>query len=171
MTTTLFPHFYTGFFQFGYVTNDVEQAEANLKKHFGVKNFLNVGVLKSNVFLADGSTTSNELILSFANVGNQQVELIQPVNDGSGLYAGALAGNKPFEMVLHHLGHRFYDIAQWQEFRANLDLATHKLAFENNGGAAHYLYTDERDSLGHFLEYMWLDEQGAAMFAAIPNNP
>jgi len=170
MSKPLFPHFYTGFFQFGYVTSDIEQAEANLKKHFGVKNFLNVGLLKSDVFLADGSTTSNDLILSFANVGDQQVELIQPVNDGSGLYTQALSGNKPFEMVLHHLGHRFFELAQWQEFRSQLDLNTHKLAFENNGGAAHYLYTDERDSLGHFMEYMWLDEQGAAMFDAIPQN-
>jgi hypothetical protein len=171
MGTSLFPHFYTGFFQFGYVTTDVGQAEANLKKNFGVKNFLNIGVMKSDVFLADGRAVTNELILSFANVGDQQVELIQPVNDPSGLYSGALPQRDGFAMVLHHLGHRFFDIAQWNQFRSQLDLNSHKLAFENNGGAAHYVYTDERDSLGHFLEYMWLDEQGSALFDAIPNNP
>ncbi|MFA7554040.1 MAG: VOC family protein [Spongiibacteraceae bacterium] len=170
MNKALFTHFYTSFFQFGYVTNDVEQAMANLDKNFGVKNFLTVGEMASKVKLADGREVTNELILAFANVGDQQVELIQPVNDASGLYVGALPQREGFSMVLHHLGHRFSDLAQWNSFRDQLDLNTHKLAFENNGGSFHYLYTDERDSLGHFMEYMWLDDEGAAMFDAIPQN-
>jgi hypothetical protein len=176
MNNTLFPHFYTGFFQFGYVTNDIEQAIHNMQKQYGVKNFLNAGVIPSNVKLADGSVANNELILAFANVGQQQVELIQPVNDVSGFYANALrSGNKTegneFEIVLHHLGCRFFDIEQWHAFRDQLDLEQHTLAFENVGGDFHYLYTDERKTLGHFLEYMWLDGEGAALFDAIPQNP
>lgn len=171
MSTSLFPHFYTGFFQFGYVCTDIEQAMANLKANFGINNFLNIGAIKSDVFLADGSAVCNELILAFANVGDQQVELIQPIADPSGLYTGALPQRGGFAMVLHHLGQRLFEQEQWQFFRSQLDLNTHKLAFENNGGATHYVYTDERDSLGHFLEYMWLDAEGAALFDNIPNNP
>ena len=114
------------------------------------------------------------MILAFANVGDQQVELIQPVNDGSGLYSQALSSEKAdanaCEIVLHHLGSRFHSLEQWQAFRSELDLEKHTLAFENMGGDAHYLYTDERKFMGHFLEYMWLDEAGAAMFDAIPQN-
>jgi len=32
------------------------------------------------------------------------------------------------------------------------------------------LYLDERKTLGHYLEYMWLDPESAALFASIPNN-
>lgn len=171
MNNALFPHYYTGFFQFGYVTNDIEQAMDNMKQFYGVKNFLNAGLMKSKVTLADGRKVVNELLLSFAYVGQQQVELIQPINDPSGLYSGALTRKEGFETVLHHLASRFYEKEQWNVFRSQLDLNEHTLAFESDGGSFNYLYTDERARLGHFLEYMWLDEEGAAMFDAIPQNP
>jgi len=174
MGNALFPHFYTGFFQFGYVTNNIEQAIDNLKKHYGIKNFLDAGMIPSNIKLADGSIANNELHLAFAYVGDQQVELIQPLKDESGFYSNALKNsdaNGDFEILLHHLGCRFHEIEQWHAFKQQLNPIEHSVAFENEGGNMHYLYTDERKMLGHFLEYMWLDDEGSALFDAIPQNP
>ncbi|MDB5985884.1 MAG: hypothetical protein JWR16_937 [Nevskia sp.] len=41
---------------------------------------------------------------------------------------------------------------------------------ENGLGASAYLYTDERDRLGHYLEYMWLDADASALFDDVPQN-
>lgn len=168
MQTSLFPHFYTGFFQIAYVTTDLQASMKLFAENYGVKKFLETGNLISEV-ISNGERVSNELLLAFANVGNQQIEIIQTLHDGCGRYTDKLP-KQGFAQHFHHLGCRFFQREQWDEFRENLDTGLHPIAFENAGGPTSFLYTDERQSLGHYLEYMWLDEAGAAMFAAIPNN-
>ncbi|MFA5494769.1 MAG: hypothetical protein WC247_08315 [Porticoccaceae bacterium] len=168
MNTPLFPHFYTGFFQIAYVTTDLQASMTLFAEHYGVRKFLETGTLISNV-ISDGKPVANELLLAFAGIGDQHIELIQPLSDGCGRYASALP-ETGFAQHFHHLGCRFTQREQWQEFRGNLDTQAHPIAFENADGSMHFLYTDERPRLGHYLEYMWLDDEGAALFDAIPQN-
>lgn len=107
--------------------------------------------------------------LAFATVGDHQIELIEPVDDPVGRYTEILPVSG-FGQRFHHLGCRFESREEWDEFRSSLDTGKHPIAFENVGGESRYLYLDERNNLGHYLEYMWLTEQNAAMFAAIPKN-
>ena len=167
MKTPLFPHSYTDFFQFGYVVRDLTQAMELFSEKYGIKHYLEAVPLVNNV-IANGKIVEHNLLVSFANIGSQQIELIQPIADGSGTYSSHLAQTSP--IFLHHLGCRFMEKARWDAFRSNLDTDLHPIAFENADGNALFIYTNELSTLGHHLEYMWLDDEASVMFDSIPQN-
>lgn len=161
-------HYFAGLFQFAYVTNDIERAKAVFAEQYGISKFLTLPDLPGEVY-RNGRQVTNVLKLAFANVAHNQIELIEPVSDGSGIYAEVLPENG-FALVFHHVACRHYSRDEWQSFRAGVDEQRHPIAIENAGGPASFLYLDERKTLGHYLEYMWLDPQSAEMFASIPSN-
>src|SRR5690606_41319185 len=117
----------------------------------------------------EGRRVTNLLKLDLASVVHNQCELIEPVDDGSGIYAEVLT-ESGFALVFHHVACRQRERAEWDAIRAGLDEQRHPIAIENAAGPASFLYLDERKTLGHYMEYMWLDPASAAMFASIPNN-
>ena len=169
MTTPLYKHYFQGLFQMGYVTNDIEQAIERFSSQYGVNRFLTLPEPISGDVYSGGKPVTNVLRLAFANVNNNQIELIQPIDDGSRRYSEVLTG-AGFELVFHHVACRLYSEGEWQSFRRSLDETRHPIAIENISGPTSYVYLDERKTLGHYVEYMWLDPEGEAMFAAIPDN-
>jgi hypothetical protein len=77
-------------------------------------------------------------------------------------------------MVMHHVCIRIDgDIENWRRHRASIDEKTHPIAIGGSlPGVVEFIYTDERDRLGHYLEHVWLSpETLEAMAAGIPNYP
>ncbi|HLS99841.1 MAG TPA: VOC family protein [Porticoccaceae bacterium] len=169
MTSAAFRHHFAGLFQFAYVTNDIERAKAVFAEQYGVRQFLTLPEPIASEVYREGRRVTNVLKLAFAGVDHNQIELIEPVDDGSGIYAEVLP-ESGFALVFHHVACRHRERAEWDAFRAGLDEQRHPIAIENAAGPASFLYLDERKTLGHYLEYMWLDPASAAMFASIPNN-
>ncbi|MBB4614320.1 VOC family protein [Novosphingobium taihuense] len=147
-------------FQIAYASNDVEVAAKLLRERFGTGPFT----------ILDPPGDLMRIGLAYA--GSTMYEIIQPLNDTTGLYADWIAGIEGFALRHHHLG-MLVDTAD--------DLAAIRAAHLESGsaiategsmpGALDYLYVDTTPLLGHYLEYVRLDEGGRAMFAQVVGSP
>jgi hypothetical protein len=167
--TSSFINYYRHFFQIAYVTTDIQHSIKLFGKLYGIQKFLTFEEPAVMNIVDNGIEAECKMRLAFATVGEHQIELIEPIEDPNGRYTEILP-TSGFAQHFHHLGCRFKEREEWDAFRSSLNIEKHPIAFENVRGESRYLYLDERPNLGHYLEYMWLTEQNASMFEAIPRN-
>jgi len=151
------------FFQFGYVTTDLEAAMAVYRERFDVPAFM---ILDGSVLKPGAQST---LRVALAWIGDTMVELIQPVGEPSPLYAEALpkAGIR-----LHHLGYRVRDEGRWAGVLAAIaQNDVPMVAMSAPGGSLECAYADARAHLGHHLEFVWTKAGQPDYFAHVPRAP
>ncbi|GAA0886548.1 hypothetical protein GCM10009120_51470 [Sphingobacterium siyangense subsp. cladoniae] len=169
---TLLPglNIYTHFFQVAYITTDLQHSIEIFKELYAIEKFLVMPEPIKKEVVRGSMLVTYEVKLAFANIGDTQIELIEPIQDGTGCYSSLLPSSG-FCQVFHHIGCRFNERKEWDDFRNLLDTDKHPIAFESTEGGNPFLYLDERKNLGHYVEYMWLDpEQSASLWNAIPQN-
>ena len=64
-------------------------------------------------------------------------------------------------------------LEDWERHRAAIDVARHPIAFQGAlGELLRFFYTDERATLGHYVEHVWMSpELLQQLGAAIPTYP
>ena len=166
----MFPRNHARHSQIAYVTNDLDRALAVWRDEFDVPAF--------HVFTNDmpGLESSHpfQLKIALANVGGTEIELIEPLHGTAPLHAEPLPADGSFAMCFHHVAMRIEGtLADFEAHMASLDPVNHRVVW--TGGFAdmmRYAYTDERRTLGHYIEHVWFD---AAFYeqlaAAIPVYP
>lgn len=67
------------------------------------------------------------------------------------------ASNSPADdsLKFHHICMR---VANWDEFRPRVDQQPFPVVLERGGDVLKFLYVDARKLLGHYLEYVWMNE-------------
>ncbi|MFC4294993.1 VOC family protein [Novosphingobium tardum] len=146
-------------FQIAYVTNDVAQAEALFREGFGTGSFTRM----------DPPGGFMRISLAFAQ--QTMIELIEPIGDTVELYAKWIAGREGFVVRHHHFGMLVDSKAELAAIRAaHVENGTAVAMEGEMPGALDYLYVDTTPALGHFLEYIRLEEGGRAMFAAVEGS-
>jgi len=152
------PKLLQDFFQFCYVTPDLDAALALYRDRFDVPEFY--------IELYPTATRT-----AFAWVGETMIELKQPGDDKWGwLYQDALpeAG-----LRLHHLAYRVRDAQRWSEVVAGLaahEIATIPVPTPPEVGLE-VLYADTRPQLGHYIEYIWIKSGFPDYFRFVPRAP
>ncbi|WP_422342783.1 VOC family protein [Parasphingorhabdus sp.] len=155
--------------QVAYVTTDMDQALSIWRDEYDVPSF--------HVFTNDapGLEASHpyRLKIALANVGGTEIELIEPL-DGNAMYSDPLPDDDSFAIRFHHVCMRIEGrLADFEAHLASIDPAKHAVVY--TGGMAdvmRYAYTDERASLGHYVEHIWFDSKFyEQMSAAIPVYP
>lgn len=147
-------------FQIAYATGDAERAAALIKDRFGTGPFL----------IMDPPGGMMRIALAYA--GSTMYELIQPLDDTSGLYANWIKGIDGFALRHHHLGMLVDTAEDLAAIRAAHVAAGSAIATEGAiPGALDFLYVDTTAVLGHYLEYVRLDDGGRAMFAQVEGSP
>lgn len=145
-------------FQIAYVTNDVERSAALFKDRFATGAF--------SQFAFDGIM---KIGLAFA--GRMMIELIQPIDDPTGIYTGWIAGAEGFALRQHHFGILVDSADAMAAIRSvHVDNGTAVATEGSLPGSLDYLYVDTTPLLGHYLEYVRLDEGGRAMFASVEGS-
>jgi hypothetical protein len=93
--------------------------------------------------------------LAFIWIGDLQYELIEVVDDETGIYA-----NFKNNGGLLHLHHVCMRVPEWEPFRAAVDKQDLPVVLEraNDGDLLKFLYLDGRDFCGHYLEYTWMTD-------------
>ena len=148
-------NFYKTFFQLAYITTDLQQSVKIFGDLYGVRDFQIVPEPITKEVQRKGQRVSYTVKLAFGQVGDHQIELIEPVEDETGCYIPLLPA-AGFGQLFHHIGCKFAEQKEWDNFRSTLDTELHPIAFEFVEGPTKFLYLDERKNLGHFVEYMWL---------------
>jgi len=162
---------YAKLFQMSYITRDMDAAIEHVREHLG---FEMSPVSEAPVdMLCYGEPAELVVKASVANLGNNQFEIIQPVSGPTHIYTdevdldahilnfhhvaiGVTGGLPEYEKVLEDV--RADGDAFAYLFPAVLDPET-KLAF---------CYVDTRARIGHFTEYLWVDESVRSMIPASP---
>jgi hypothetical protein len=166
----MFPRPHARHSQIAYVTNDLDRALAVWREEFDVPAF--------HVFTNDmpglESSRPFQLKIALANVGGTEIELIEPLHGSAPLHAEPLPGDGSFAICFHHVAMRIEGtLADFDAHMASLDPLRHPAVW--TGGLAdlmRYAYTDERPTLGHYVEHVWFDaEFYGQLAAAIPVYP
>jgi hypothetical protein len=160
---------YPGYFQTAYVTNDLQRAMAQLGKGYRIRDWH--GNAEFTLRTQSGASASIKVALAY--VGDTQIEIIEPAGGDDGLYRDYLAGSG-FQLVFHHLCKAFDTQEQYAE---NIDWLRREgvplpvlLSAQESKGFGSVCYADFRETLGHYLEYVWFGEVGRAFMSAVPRN-
>ncbi len=156
--------------QVAYVTNNLGAAMALFESEYGAPGFFEL----TNIQPGEDPTGRPVLKIALTVVGGVEIELIEPVGDTAPLFADVLPKGEELAIRFHHVATRIDGAMEnWDAHVASLDLARHPSVFEGAvGDMLRYLYTDERPTLGHFIEHVWMSpELLAQMNAVVPRYP
>ncbi|KEQ54382.1 VOC family protein [Sphingobium chlorophenolicum] len=150
-------------FQMAYVTDDIDAAARKAMGSFGI------GAFQINRDMAietgQGIATAH---FALAFLGDTQIEIIQPAGGADDVYRQGIRG-RGGSLSFHHAGMLVTEEAQWCAMVAAIERSGASVPVRGAFGASmHYLYVDRREEIGHYLEYMWRTEAGAAIFDAVP---
>jgi len=138
-----------GHFQNAYVTRDLDKAVALFRSHYSVDKVLQ---FQSQVEVNTPAGTGAAVFkTAFAWVGPLQYEFIEPVSGMVQVYQQALPQGAGF--AFHHVCMRVQD---WAGTRAEIDRGPYPIVLEGETAGVRFVYVDARESLGHYLEYVWM---------------
>lgn len=94
--------------------------------------------------------------LAFIWIGDLQFELIEVVEDESGLYSNYQDNGGALHF--HHICMR---VPEWEPFRAAVAKQDLPVVLEraHDGDLLKFLYLDGRSFCGHYLEYCWMTDE------------
>jgi hypothetical protein len=160
---------YPGFYQTAYVTNDLKEAQKRTGAAYGITDWLMMSDLAFEV--KQGPLTID---VALANVGDSQIELIQPKGGNDAMYRDYLAGGGDFRLAFHHLCKGFETEEQFFGNLAELRRLGIPIPMNNSeprkSDIALACYGDFRASIGHYLEYVWFTETGRKLMASVPRH-
>jgi len=149
--------FFKGHFQNAYITHDFDKAKAMLDDKFGLEDWLIIDAvmkLKTPAGIKD-ATCKVGLVWQ----GGHQIELIQPLTGYSDHYDPFLPEDKNDPTPrFHHSCVRRDDLDAMRKEIEELDIpVAHEGSVEDESGETTlvFVYLDARDTLGHYLEYIW----------------
>ena len=151
-------------FQNAYITNDIDGALKTYRDEFGVAKFLEMEIdTKEKTHMGIMPMKAR---VALAWVGEHQIELIEPSVNPAGLYPELpLPAGAP---RFHHIG---VQVPDWDGLKAQLTERNHLVVLEGEIDGAKYLFTDQRQTLGHFIEYVYMPAEVEQRFnALIPQN-
>jgi hypothetical protein len=141
-----------GHFQNAYVTRDLDQAVATFRSRYGVDKVLQ---FPSQVTVTTPRGTGPASFkTAFAWVGSLQYEFIEPLSGMVEVYRDALPQGDGF--AFHHVCMRVHD---WDRTRAEIARGPHPVVLEGQTASVRFVYVDARDTLGHYLEYAWMQPE------------
>lgn len=152
-------NFFAGFFQLGYVTRNLDQAIETYRRKFGDVDFL---VFDPEPI--DGVAPATKR-LGLAYIDDIMTELIEPDPAQKTIYDDVIPED-PGTIRFHHFG---YLIEDHSAMLSRLKQMGYSISVEGSiPGFLDYSYADTRADLGHFSEFIRLDEGGKAFFGNVP---
>ena len=143
----------SGVFQIAYVVRDMEKAVETLSAAHRIAGF-RVAVFELNLSFPKQPTT---LKVALGWVDDHEIEMIEPILDGTDIFAPAVPA-PPANMAFHHLAMRIHgSLEDWERFRATI--ADDRVVIAGGREGMRFIYIDVRDTLGHYLEYIWMGPQ------------
>lgn len=152
---------YGDLFQMSYITRDMDAAMAHAKETLGVKEF---ATSDSEVeVLSFGELRTLKIRAAFANIGRHQLEIIEPVSGAIEVYTDEV------DLSGHILNYHHIAIAvrgghdKWLELLDEVRASGDEFAYlfpavSSPDDKVCFCYVDTRKRLGHYTEYLWIDE-------------
>jgi len=155
--------------QVAWVTPDLDRTVAEFSERYRIPEFYTAD-LSMEARLLDETGPLN-IRFALANIDNMQIELIQPVGKGiNRVYGDALPADGSHANVFHHVCVKIDGpIENWDAYVADLQKTKRAEYTGDPGPWCRFVYTDERATLGIWLEHVWYEPEFFKEFsAAIP---
>ncbi|MFC0304087.1 VOC family protein [Rhizorhabdus histidinilytica] len=147
----------TGFYQFGFVTRDLDAATARLGARYGIAHFRR---RQANPWMET----------AHAYAGPSMIEIIAVGEAAPALYRDHLPDDGIAR--LHHLGYRIAGAAGWEALEEAISASG--LAAPMKGavmdGHLRYAYVDTRADLGIYTEYVCLTGPAERLYDDVPRH-
>ncbi|GAA0317596.1 hypothetical protein GCM10009087_29990 [Sphingomonas oligophenolica] len=153
--------------QTAWVTPDLDRSMDQFARRFKLQDFFTTDIAIP-ARLRD-ETGEMALRIALANVDNIQIELIQPVGGGiDRIYRDALPSDGSHANVFHHCCVKIAGpIDRWNAYIAELEKKTTIDYTGDSGPNVRFVYTDERETIGIWLEHVWYEPSYDAEFSAL----
>lgn len=152
-------------FQTAYVTTTLKKAQDLLEARYGITAWHEM----RNSETREGT----HVTLANARVGDMVIEIIEvgEIGPGGGTVWHDLPLSPDDVMRFHHFGHIYYDAGEWEHINAEIASRGLKIAEKDSfGDMLDYIFVDERDLLGHWVEFVYCKPAGRAFFDSFPAN-
>jgi hypothetical protein len=137
-----------GFFQNAYIVRDLDRACETFRDRHGVPAFITFDLeVDARTIWGEGR---QHIRAGLGWIGNLQIELIQPVSGLTRLYGDLPTDDSP---RFHHIGMRVMD---WDKAHAEIEANGWPIVSEGAVEGCSYVYLDARDTIGHYVEYVWM---------------
>jgi hypothetical protein len=152
--TATFAAFGNGVFQVGYVTADLERAMHALRTIHGVHEFLSFSA-ELEVRGANGVRAQLLIDVAHSLVGGTHIEVIEPRPGCIALYEDYVPRKAQAPILRQHHLAMLVPEGAWTNFRSSLDDRHLPVVMENAPEyPIQFCYVDDRDTSGHYLEYV-----------------
>ncbi len=147
-----------GFYQFGFITRDLDAALETLRTRFGIVNYRR-------------KQTSPWMEAIHAWAGDTQIEVLQ-VSEGAPQMYLDYVPDEPGALNLQHLGRKVDTLDQWDALRAAITAGGYDTPLDATAmdGQLRAVYVDTRALLGTFSEYVYIGEAIASFYDDVPRN-
>jgi hypothetical protein len=145
-----------GFFQNAYVTRSLDHAVALITERHGIRDWVYFEP-QMEVYTATDGNGPCHVKVALAWAGALQIELIEPVSGNLRHYLEYLPADEKDPSPCHH--HICSRVMDWDKARAEVDQKRWPIAFEGGVEGCKFVYIDARESLGHYVEYMWMSPE------------
>ena len=152
---------YGQLFQMSYITRDLDAAMAHATETMGIDNFTTTDAEVE--VLSFGKMRPLKIRAAFANIGRHQFEIIQPISGAINVYTDEVDISGHI-LNFHHIAIAVRGgIGQWRALIAEVRASGDDFAFLSPVEATDddkvcFCYVDTRKRLGHYTEYLWVDE-------------
>lgn len=152
---------YANLFQMSYITRDLDAAMAHCKAELGIEHFDTTDAEVE--VLSFGKLRPLKIRAAFGNVGRNQLELIEPVSGAIEIYTDEVDLSKHI-INFHHIAIAVRGgIAEWRALLAEVRESGDEFAYlfppePSDDDKLCFAYVDTRKRLGHYTEYLWIDE-------------
>lgn len=141
--------------QIAYVTTDMDEALRRMEAAFGLDRYFFINT-------AEQPTHPEQPALRIALVrtAGTEFEIIQPLGYKSEVWGDPLPKDGSFALLFHHIATTVHGtLADFERYRATWDEEKHPVVVDGwAGDDARWFYTDERATLGHFIEHCWFSD-------------
>jgi hypothetical protein len=159
-------------YQFGYVTKDIERAISHFRRKMGIEEFVR---LETDAIVDyRGGQAPFRIKVALANLGDKQVELIEPIEGVNDFYEGGLDLDGAVA-VLHHFGVLVEGPeANWDAMKGVVRECGYDIPLADRGANAdrpmHFAYADTRADYGHYIEFLWRGAEAQRGHDSMPNQ-
>lgn len=142
--------------QVSYVTNDYHRAKTVMAARFGVDRWLETG--RVQVDLGNGEVGQLQVCQTYLD--RIQFEIIAPEGDRLKVHGDCLRGEEDFVMRFHHIGFAAPTRAHLERSRSLTQASGETIPIQGEfGETSAFFYVDARPTLGHYLEYLYVEPE------------
>jgi hypothetical protein len=150
--------------QIAYVTTNMDEALRRIDEAFELERYHLMSTVET-----PSHPNQPPLRIALVRTAGTELEVIEPLGPGAEVWSDPLPKDGSFALQFHHFATTVYgSLEDFERYRATWDESRHPIVVDGwAGDDARWFYTDERATLGHFIEHCWFSEPLTAHMAGL----